>query len=170
MICFVGVWSPVSAATRVPAGTTIPLVITQKVTSKSVTSGGTIDATVEDDVKVNGKVVFAKDATASLNVISTKKAGFVGIPGEMTIYGGKVYDINGNEHKIDFNRQLVGEEKTWPKACLGVSIFFLWPLALCGLVKGGQAEIHTIMQADYVLGKREDKKLRCMLPSWPFEE
>ena len=32
----------------------------------------------------------------------------------------------------------------------------------------GTREIHTIMQADYVLGKREDKKLRCMLPSWPF--
>ena len=145
LICFVGVWSPVSAATRVPAGTTIPLVITQKVTSKSVTSGGTIDATVEDDVKVNGKVVFAKDATASLNVISAKKAGFVGIPGEMTIYGGKVYDINGNEHKIDFNRQIVGEEKTWPKVMLGCGVFIiLAPLALFGFVKGGQAEIHPV--------------------------
>ena len=32
----------------------------------------------------------------------------------------------------------------------------------------GTREIHTIMQADYVFGRREDKKLRCMLPSWPF--
>ncbi len=30
----------------------------------------------------------------------------------------------------------------------------------------GTREIHTIMQAEYVLGKREDKKLSKMLPAW----
>lgn len=34
----------------------------------------------------------------------------------------------------------------------------------------GTREIHTIMQADYVLGKRQDKPLTKMLPRWPFEE
>lgn len=34
----------------------------------------------------------------------------------------------------------------------------------------GTREIHTIMQADYVLGKRKDKSLEKMLPKWPFEE
>ena len=34
----------------------------------------------------------------------------------------------------------------------------------------GTREIHTMMQAEYVLGKRKVKKLRCMLPSWPFTE
>lgn len=33
----------------------------------------------------------------------------------------------------------------------------------------GTREIHTIMQADYVLGKRQDKELNRMLPAWPFE-
>ncbi|GKV69055.1 butyryl-CoA dehydrogenase [Sporosarcina sp. NCCP-2716] len=33
----------------------------------------------------------------------------------------------------------------------------------------GTREIHTIMQAEYVLGKREDKPLNRMLPGWPFE-
>lgn len=33
----------------------------------------------------------------------------------------------------------------------------------------GTREIHTIMQADYVLGKREDRELNRMLPAWPFE-
>lgn len=33
----------------------------------------------------------------------------------------------------------------------------------------GTREIHTIMQADYVLGRREDKPLNKTLPSWPFE-
>lgn len=34
----------------------------------------------------------------------------------------------------------------------------------------GTREIHTIMQAEYVLGIREDKNLNKMLPKWPFEE
>ncbi|QDQ00345.1 butyryl-CoA dehydrogenase [Lysinibacillus fusiformis] len=34
----------------------------------------------------------------------------------------------------------------------------------------GTREIHTIMQADYVLGRRNDKALEKMLPRWPFEE
>lgn len=34
----------------------------------------------------------------------------------------------------------------------------------------GTREIHTIMQAEYVLGERSDKKLNRMLPKWPFEE
>ncbi|MEX3745096.1 acyl-CoA dehydrogenase family protein [Lysinibacillus xylanilyticus] len=34
----------------------------------------------------------------------------------------------------------------------------------------GTREIHTVMQADYVLGKRQDKPLVKMLPRWPFEE
>ncbi|MER1998908.1 MAG: acyl-CoA dehydrogenase family protein [Lysinibacillus sp.] len=33
----------------------------------------------------------------------------------------------------------------------------------------GTREIHTLMQAEYVLGKRTDKPLEQMLPSWPFE-
>lgn len=34
----------------------------------------------------------------------------------------------------------------------------------------GTREIHTIMQAEYVLGMREDRKLNKMLPAWPFVE
>lgn len=34
----------------------------------------------------------------------------------------------------------------------------------------GTREIHTILQADYVLGTRQDKSLAKMLPKWPFEE
>ncbi|MDQ1146326.1 glutaryl-CoA dehydrogenase (non-decarboxylating) [Bacillus sp. SORGH_AS 510] len=34
----------------------------------------------------------------------------------------------------------------------------------------GTREIHTIMQAEYVLGYREDKPLSKTLPAWPFQE
>jgi glutaryl-CoA dehydrogenase (non-decarboxylating) len=34
----------------------------------------------------------------------------------------------------------------------------------------GTREIHTVMQAEYVLGYREDKPLSRTLPAWPFAE
>lgn len=34
----------------------------------------------------------------------------------------------------------------------------------------GTREIHTIMQAEYVLGYREDKALSHPLPAWPYEQ
>ena len=33
----------------------------------------------------------------------------------------------------------------------------------------GTREIHTLLQADYALGAREDKPTRVTLPTWPFE-
>ncbi|WP_277674031.1 acyl-CoA dehydrogenase family protein [Piscibacillus halophilus] len=33
----------------------------------------------------------------------------------------------------------------------------------------GTREIHTVMQAEYVLGYRQDQPLNKMLPAWPFE-
>ncbi len=34
----------------------------------------------------------------------------------------------------------------------------------------GTREIHTLLQADYALGYREDRPLRVSLPPWPFAE
>jgi glutaryl-CoA dehydrogenase (non-decarboxylating) len=33
----------------------------------------------------------------------------------------------------------------------------------------GTREIHTLMQADYALGLRQDRPTRVTLPKWPFE-
>jgi glutaryl-CoA dehydrogenase (non-decarboxylating) len=34
----------------------------------------------------------------------------------------------------------------------------------------GTREIHTLLQADYALGYREDRPARVTLPPWPYEE
>lgn len=36
------------------------------------------------------------------------------------------------------------------------------------MIYEGTHEIHTLMQAEYELGYRSDKPLRCTLPPWPF--
>jgi len=151
LLALANAFVPTYAATKVPAGTIVPISVNQKTTSKNVASGGTIGAKIEDDVKIGETVVFKKGDSASINVMTAEKAGFLGNPGEMVLYGGKVYDVQGKAHSYEFNRQIVGKEKTWPKVCLGVSIFLLWPLALFAFVKGGQAEINPLPPVEVVI-------------------
>ena len=151
LIAFINAFIPAYAATKVPAGTTIPISINQKITSKNVASGASIKAKIDEDIIINNTLVFKKGDSASINVMSAEKAGFLGKPGELVLYGGKIYDVNGKPHSHEFSRQINGTEKTWPKVCLGVSIFLLWPLALFAFVKGGQAEVNPLPPIEVVI-------------------
>jgi hypothetical protein len=142
MFAFCNVYSPVLAAVKVKSNTVVPITLEKMETSKTVIAGGTINAIVAEDVLVDGVKVFQEGDKAFLNVINVKKAGFVGIPGEMTISGGKVFDTKGVAHRVDYISQIEGEEKTWPKVMVGCGVFIiLAPLALFGFVKGGQAKM-----------------------------
>lgn len=133
---------PVFSACYVNAGRRIPLVyIGEKVTGKNINSGDKIPVEVQSDVKINSVVVFKQGDDGFLNVADVKKARFWGNPGEMLLVNGTVQDVKGNFHPVEFTYKITGEEKTWPKVMGAISIFFLFPLALCGFVKGGQAEL-----------------------------
>ena len=129
-------------AVKVNAGRKIPVVYAgEKVTGKEVTSGDKIYAKVYQDIIVDDVVVFAEGANVILNVVDAKKARFWGNPGEMLLVNGTAEDVKGYSRPIEFTYKITGVEKTWPKVLGCVSIFFLFPLALAGFVKGGQAEL-----------------------------
>lgn len=44
-----------------------------------------------------------------------------------------------------------------------------WRNSRGAVIYEGSKEIHTLMQAEYTLGYREDAPLRCELPPWPFK-
>lgn len=126
----------------------VPIRLNEKYNSKNVTEGMEIDAQIASDIKIQNILIFKEGDKAKLKIISVKKAKFLGIPGEITVSGGKVYDTKGIEHNFEFNQIITGEEKTYPKVCLTISLFFLWPLALCAFVKGGQAELLPLKTID----------------------
>jgi hypothetical protein len=142
LFCFSLVVCPAHAAINVKANTVIPITLEKMETSKTAVTGGTLNAIIAEDVIINNVKVFQEGDKASLNVINVKKAGFAGVPGEMTISGGKVFDTKGVAHRVDYTAQINGEEKTWPKVMLACGVFIiLAPLALFGFVKGGQAQM-----------------------------
>ena len=133
---------PAQSVCYVSAGRKIPLIYTgEKVSSKNLASGDKISVEVQSDVKVNNTIIFKQGGEGVLNVADACKARFWGNPGEMLLINGTVQDVKGNPHPVEFTYKITGQEKTWPKVMGVVSIFFLFPLALFGFVKGGQAEL-----------------------------
>lgn len=126
---------------EVKEGTRIPITVKSEYTSKHVEAGQKIDAVIDEDVVIKGVTVFKQGANATIKVSDVKKAGFIGNAGEIMLVNGEVIDAKGDKHSIEYNQKLTGEEKTYPKVLLATSIFFLFPLALFGFVKGGQAKI-----------------------------
>lgn len=142
LMSMINLYNPVIAKIiDVKEGTRIPITVTTESTSKNVQAGQKINAIINEDVIINDVKVFKQGDNAIINVSDVKKAGFIGNAGEIQLINGEVIDINGNKHTVEYNQKITGEEKTYPKVLLGASIFFLFPLALFGFVKGGQAKI-----------------------------
>lgn len=145
--------SPALARVNVKEGLEIPLRAEIKQTSKNLTENSVINMLVAESVYQNGVLIFKKDDKAALYVISVKKAGFLGSGGKLTIVDGEVYDVTGNKHQVNLRQIYSGKNKIYPKILTGISIFFLFPLALFAFVKGGQAEINP----EQVINVRLDK-------------
>lgn len=147
-------------STTVKSGTNISIASKEAHSSKTLAPGSKIECVIMEDVIADNQTIFKKGGRATLNVVNSKKAGFVGIPGEITVAGGEVFDTQNKGHLVNINQVITGEEKTWPKVCLGCGIFIiLAPLMLFGFVKGGQAEIlpnesrQAILNQEFVFKK-----------------
>lgn len=137
---------------EVREGTRIPITVKTEYTSKHVEAGQKINAIIDEDVLIDGVAVFKQGDNAIIKVSDAKKAGFVGIPGEIMLVNGEVIDAKGNKHSFEYNQKLTGEEKTWPKVCVGCGVFIiLAPLVLFGFVKGGQAKVSPNKVIDVAL-------------------
>src|ERR1700682_5876669 len=85
------------ASGTIPAGTKIPVVTDQSVSSKTAQAGQTIPATVAQDVTVGGKVVIPKGSAAKLTVSSVQASGRLSTPAKLYLrlrsvtVGGKTY-------------------------------------------------------------------------------
>jgi len=90
------------ASGTIPAGTKIPVVIDQTVSSKTAQVGQTVSGTVAHDVTVGGKVVIPKGSAAKLTVSSVQASGRLSTPAKLYLrlrtvtVGGKTYTIATN--------------------------------------------------------------------------
>lgn len=144
---------PAFSAVNVPANTSIFVVPNETVTSKDIDQN-IINASIQNDVIINDTVVFRAGDKATLNIGEIDKARCWGKPGHLLIVNGYAYDAHGQKHKVILTKRYTGEEKTWPKVMGGISIFFLFPLALFGFVHGGQAIVSSSIELEVNLASQ----------------
>ncbi len=127
---------------KVRANTPVEFTVAEVKSSADTAVGEKVSITVDNDVVVNGVKVFKTGAKGYLLVNDVQKRAFWGQGGKIIVTRGKVFDVNGQAHRIEFTKEYAGKDTTWSVvvATLGLATVILFPLGLFGFVRGKDAK------------------------------
>lgn len=127
---------------KVRANTPVEFTVSEVKSSADTAVGEKVSITVDSDVIVNGVKVFKTGAKGYLLVNDVQKRAFWGQGGKIIVTRGKVFDANGQAHRIEFTKEYAGKDTTWSVvvATLGLATVILFPLGLFGFVRGKDAK------------------------------
>lgn len=128
--------APQSTELVIPDGTEFTVVTTEEISSKTATEGDPISFKVDEDVKINGQTVIAKDSLVKGTVASAKKSGFFGRGGNLGIRIESAMTVDGQKLKLRSAKGKEGGDKTGTTVAL---VVLFGPLGF--LKKGKQAII-----------------------------
>lgn len=119
-------------------------------TSEMLKSGVSIFVPIDDNVIIDGTLVFKKGDNVEIIIDECKKKGVAGNGGYIVIKKAYATDINGQKHPLRLNKKVKGKDKEWVPVCMmcGLTVI-LAPLMLFGFVKGKSAVIYegSILEA-----------------------
>lgn len=120
----------------IPDGTEISVVTAEEISSKTATEGDPLNFTVDEDVKINGKVVIAKGALVKGEVSDAKKSGRMGKAGTLSIRILSTTTVDDQKIKLRASKGKEGDDKTGTTVAL---VVLFGPLGF--LKKGKNAKI-----------------------------
>lgn len=126
-------------ASEIPKGTKALVQIDNSYTGKKLKREIQINATLVNDIKVNGKTIIEAGSPAYINIANAESSHFAGNPGIIELDNGEVLS-NDTRYMFELHETIKGKDKEWARITTAAGVF-LFPLFLCGLVKGGQAQI-----------------------------
>jgi hypothetical protein len=123
----------------IPDGTEFTVVTAEEISSKTATEGDTVTFKVEEDVKINGKVVIAKDAIVKGTVSTVEQKGRMGKAGKLGIRIESTKTVDGQKLKLRASKGKEGEDKTSNVILLSVLVspFFLLKHGKDAVIKAG---------------------------------
>jgi len=95
-----------SAATTVPAGTSISVTTSQSVSSKTAKVGQSVSGNVSSDVTVGGKLIIPKGSAAKLVVASVQPSGRLSTPAKLWL---RLRSVTVNGKTIAVSTSLAGQ-------------------------------------------------------------
>ena len=128
---------PVFAETvKLKAGTFVPAVLAQTLSSEETHTGDTVNYTVGSDVIVDGKTVISAGTLIQATVSFAEEARMVGQPGKMSIRFLSTTAVDDQKILLQGSKTYVGDDETTGTVVVGV---VLCPLAL--LNSGDEASV-----------------------------
>lgn len=104
----------------IPDGTEFTVVTTEEISSKTAHEDDPINLKVQEDVKINGQVVIAKDTLVKGIVASAKKSGMLGRGGSLGIRIETTTTVDGQKLKLRSAKGKEGDNKTGTTVALVV--------------------------------------------------
>jgi hypothetical protein len=103
-----------------PDGTEFTVVTTEEINSKTATEGDQLTFKVEQDVKIDGQIVIAKDTLVKGVVAQAKKAGMMGRGGSLGIRVESTTTVDNQKLKLRSSKGKEGDDKTGTTVALVV--------------------------------------------------
>jgi hypothetical protein len=119
-----------------PDGTELTVITMEEISSKTATEGDALTFKVDEDVKVNGKVVIAKGALVKGEISNAKKSGRMGKAGTLSIRILSTSAVDDQRVKLRASKGKEGDDKTGTTVAL---VVLFGPLGF--LKKGKDAKI-----------------------------
>lgn len=120
------------AEITIPDGTELLVVLQDEISSGTATEGDPVNFKVKDDVKINGKVVIARDTLAKGTIANAQKAGRMGKGGKLGIRIESTTTVDGERIRLRASKGDEGGDKVG--TVIALSVFF----GLFGLLKKGK--------------------------------
>ena len=119
-----------------PDGTELTVITLEEISSKTATEGDALTFKVDEDVKVNGKVVIARGAIVKGEISNAKKSGRMGKAGTLSIRVLSTTAVDDQKVKLRASKGKEGDDKTGTTVAL---VVLFGPLGF--LKKGKDAKI-----------------------------
>jgi hypothetical protein len=100
LCAMLGTWAMAAANVKIPAGTSVQVRITDKLSSETANVGDVFHGSLATAVVANGRTLFPKAANVTGEVVNVERSGRLSTPGELhlslrtTPSGGRTYPVS----------------------------------------------------------------------------
>ncbi len=145
-----------AATVNLPSGTPIYARFAADLNGGAASEGQQITLLVNNDVKVNGKIVIEQNAPITAEIIKAQGKKLAGMPGKIIIAFKSVRTIDGQEILLSGTKSQQGEHHMVQAIGLGIvccPLFFLIPGGASVIPAGLTTTAYTIQAADIEIAK-----------------
>lgn len=123
---------PNTVDVTIPDGTELVALLDEEISSSSATEGDPVNFKLKDDLKIDGKIVVAKDTLIKGTITNAQKAGRMGKGGKLGIRVESTTAVDGQKIRLRASKGGEGGDKVG--TVIALSVFF----GLFGLLKKGK--------------------------------